>query len=463
MYLMIENKGHSDFEAFTLLGVSTTRYSDSRQTIGMFGSGMKQAICLFLRNNINPIIFLNNLRMEFFTKEKSINGVGDESSVFNQVFARITGKDDSGKQINRTEKLGFTTEFGQLDWTEVGMGIREVVSNAIDASYKLLNSTDGVNIKIVEDNQVRAKSLHTRVFINAENPNVSNYYDRLNENFLHFSSQNKNLYENKIIRKRSEDTGKIYRRGVLVGNLTTRSLYSYNLRDVDLDESRNIDPYRAASAAFNVWEDQEVPVIVDFLREILKLENYTSWEVQNAPSYFYPSDQAEERWQQAWKIAFGEKAVACISDSSRERVSAKGYASIYVPPKLFDFIKSFGISTEFTVLSINERKPYKYIPATEDLMETFNAIWNKLDSKNLINKEKPQVKIFTALVSEAKIDAGFYTQGTDEICINSDIVGNSNFLKQTIVEEVTHYITGATDMSRDFQEFLIKALVCFME
>ena len=96
-------------------------------------------------------------------------------------------------------------------------------------------------------------------------------------------------------------------------------------------------------------------------------------------------------------------------------------------------------------------------------METFNAIWNKLDSKNLINKEKPQVKIFTALVSEAKIDAGFYTQGTDEICINSDIVGNSNFLKQTIVEEVTHYITGATDMSRDFQEFLIKALVCFME
>lgn len=463
MYLMVENNGHSDVEALTLLGVSTTRYSDSRQTIGMFGSGMKQAICVFLRNGIKPIVFLNNLKMEFFTQEKSINGVGEELSVFNQVFTKITGKDNSGKQINRTEKLGFTTEFGQLDWTDIGMGIREIVSNALDASYKLLQNATGATVKLVEDNQVRAKSCYTRVFIKA-NSDVINYYNNLSSNFLHFSGDNKNLYENKILVKDVNEEGKIYRRGVLVGGLSTKSLYHYNLRDIDLDESRNVDPYRAAQAAYKVLQNQEVPMICSFLREIVKPENNMSWEATNAPSYNYPTDQLKDQWKQAWKLAFGNNAVACISSFNVERVSGKGYVPISLSSNLFNFIKSFDIKTEFEVLSENERKPYKYSPATEDLMNTFNFVWDKLSSKNLINKNMPKVSIFSSLVSEGKITAGFYTDGTDEICINSDIVGgDSNFLKQTIVEEVAHYITGATDMSRDFQEFLIKALVSFME
>jgi hypothetical protein len=30
---------------------------------------------------------------------------------------------------------------------------------------------------------------------------------------------------------------------------------------------------------------------------------------------------------------------------------------------------------------------------------------------------------------------------------------------QTALEEVAHYVTGATDMSRDFQNFLIQVIV----
>jgi len=35
----------------------------------------------------------------------------------------------------------------------------------------------------------------------------------------------------------------------------------------------------------------------------------------------------------------------------------------------------------------------------------------------------------------------------------------NKYLLQTALEEVAHHVTGATDMSRDFQNFLIQVLV----
>ena len=35
----------------------------------------------------------------------------------------------------------------------------------------------------------------------------------------------------------------------------------------------------------------------------------------------------------------------------------------------------------------------------------------------------------------------------------------NKYLLQTALEEVAHYVTGATDMSRDFQNFLIQVIV----
>ena len=132
---------------------------------------------------------------------------------------------------SQAEKLGFTTEFGELDWTNIGMGIREIISNALDASYKLLGNANGARILVVEDNQVRAKSEYTRIFI-PYNYEVAQYYENINNHFLHFSTK-ENVYENKIFDKQDQEHGKIYRRGVLAGSLNERSVVNYNVRDID--------------------------------------------------------------------------------------------------------------------------------------------------------------------------------------------------------------------------------------
>ena len=50
-YLKIVNKGEIYEKAFTLIGASTKRGDDSK--IGFFGSGLKYAMAVLLRNEIH--------------------------------------------------------------------------------------------------------------------------------------------------------------------------------------------------------------------------------------------------------------------------------------------------------------------------------------------------------------------------------------------------------------------------
>ena len=53
---------------------------------------------------------------------------------------------------------------------------------------------------------------------------------------------------------------------------------------------------------------------------------------------------------------------------------------------------------------------------------------------------------------------GFYREGM--VYFKEDIATAVNkYLLQTALEEAAHYVTGATDMSRDFQNFLIQVVV----
>jgi hypothetical protein len=75
LYLKIENKGEAPVEGYLLLGVSTTRESKDKRTIGQFGSGSKHAISLMLRHDINPTVFCGSLRLDFFAKPITVEMV----------------------------------------------------------------------------------------------------------------------------------------------------------------------------------------------------------------------------------------------------------------------------------------------------------------------------------------------------------------------------------------------------
>lgn len=464
MYLKIENKGYCDTDALLMLGVSTTRNSTKYETIGMFGSGTKHAICVMLREGIRPIIFINQMKMEFFTKNRIINGVSSGQNV-NVVAVKLSGKDNNGKTIRTEKECGFVQEFGEIDWTEIGMGLREFVSNALDASNELDAMSD-LSIELVDDNQVRARSGFTRVFVLAT-PEVSKFYSSLGSRFLHFTHSD--VYNNKLMQPTSS-TGKIYRRGVLVGDLETKSLFDYNFRDVQLDESRNIKEYTAINAAGNMLAKASIPEICKFIKSTQSEEKY--WEhgmmCYNISLPYYEEEQKsiKSNWQEAWKETFGEDAIMCRSELFMvERLKKKGYRPISVPnDNLFDILQKFDIPTHITTLDSFEQRGFEYDIAPESLMINVNKIWNKLWAMNLTNgKEMPRVVCFTKIVDEEQMITGFYDIKQATIFINKDLIceneEGSIILNKVILEELSHHITGAKDLSRDFQDFILRIAV----
>ena len=163
-YLRIENIGVAPADAFTVLGVSMADQSSNAGMIGQFGSGSKHSIALLLRNELQPIVFAGNLKLEFSTRPQVVSD-SQATKRFERVVVKFGGTDANGVSRSATEDLGFVLDFGRLDWDEVAMGLREFVSNAIDRSIREKGDWSGVAVDVVSESQVRAKAGHTRVFI----------------------------------------------------------------------------------------------------------------------------------------------------------------------------------------------------------------------------------------------------------------------------------------------------------
>jgi hypothetical protein len=91
-----------------------------------------------------------------------------------------------------------------------------------------------------------------------------------------------------------------------------------------------------------------------------------------------------------------------------------------------------------------------------------------LEEVGLTNgKMKPPVRCFTSILDGGTMLNGYYRDGV--VFINADLAGAasavagrealSDRLVKVALEEVAHYVTGATDNSRDFQDFLLELAV----
>ena len=72
--IIFENDGLIDKRSITTFGISSKENSSA---IGYFGTGLKYAIAILLRENINITIYIGNERLEF-TKEKELERINLE-------------------------------------------------------------------------------------------------------------------------------------------------------------------------------------------------------------------------------------------------------------------------------------------------------------------------------------------------------------------------------------------------
>lgn len=469
LYLKVENPGFSPIDALLLYGVSSSR--GDTNLLGQFGTGQKLGITQCLKSGHSPVVFSNLLKVEYYTKPKEVKG-----TVYNQVCYKISGKDENGKAVRRDECSSSVTEHGSLDWN-LEMALREFVSNAIDGSVETTGNYKGASVEVVADNKVRAKAGYTRIFVPLT-PEVQSFYNTLAERFLHFAADS-SLLNQVVLEKRPSDNllpnapkgPRIYRKGVFVrqaDDYEDPSLFDYNFGDdLEIDESRNLDNYRIKSAMGRALAAAPVDKLAKLFKSLGESQPYYEFHVDTY-SLQHPwniSEIEKERrnlnWRSALQSVYGERAI--LVDKSytflSQAIQRKGFTP--VPTEFTALIRAsaeYGLTKSCDVLDSQEQAGREVCEATPAVLACLDDVWQYLDLLELTNgKTKPQASCFKAIVSGETIVFGYYKDNT--VYINTDFAdAQTDALWETVLEEVGHYITGATDLSRDFQSYFMKAV-----
>ncbi len=498
-FLKIENPGLAPVESYTVLGASTKSRDSSE--IGEFGSGNKLAIATCLRHDIAPIIYTGRLGLRFTAVPTEI---ADEhvAATVSQVTVSYSGTDElTGKRRSATEPLGWVAEYGQADWREPALALREFVANAIDHATRHNESLQldvptpwhGVTVEVVSDAQVRAKAGYTRVFVPLSE-DVARFYSQLGKWFLHFScwkdraadGQDAELLP-KAGRNLDADTNVavIYRKGVRVREFTSSdlpSLWDYNLHDLELDESRQVDDWRVKHECSRAMQRGSRENLVELFESYGKEQAYwehsfdsygllgSSWALSTEDDETRAERQT--RWTDAIVATYGEHAVLVGDDLSQaDRVAKKGFKPIAVPSGLRESASHLGLRTAASVLSVDDLDGREILDApTECAVAVVDWLWDFVVAYHMTaGKQRPHVGSFRGGMEAGAITLGFYRDNT--VFLNESLAGRGpagspatwcDELLHAAIEEIGHYVTGATDMSRDFQEWFIRFSVALM-
>jgi len=458
-YLLIQNQGEAPVEGYTVLGYSSTRNCGVSGTIGQFGSGSKHAINLALRHGLPVWVYCGKTRLEFSLEKETINDGLRDDTVYHVTYSKNGGA---------YKRAGWILDFGVLDWDGIEMGLRELISNAIDRTIKeeLLvggdlhqaHSAGRLSIKIVDDSDRRAKSGFTRIYI-ALNDEVREYFGGLHKNFLHFSD-NPEHAEPCLIPKDEPSPARIYRAGVFVREMDSDSLFDYNF-DVDeikIDECRNSSDYAVKAACARKLKNAEAPQLkVVFDAQVQGIETVESnFDEDYLTNFGSLTETQQDRWTTAWQASAGAEAIVCDSGFAKDYVEKKGHPTQLVKPNWSKALRRAGVRSADDVLSIDEQRGRTRTEPTEEAISASEWAWDVFELAGLTgDREKPPIFGFQEVMKAESKTNGFCDN--DGVHYHVDIAGT--MLKKVALEEVAHWITGATDNSRDFQDFFINTLV----
>jgi len=383
----------------------------------------------------------------------------------------------TGASRSSTEDLGFVLDYGKQDWQEVALALREFISNAIDRSIRERGDWSGVKIEVVDETQVRAKRDHTRVFV-PMNGEVLEFFNSLGKWFLHFSEPES--LSKAILPKRNRNLGErkaavIYRRGVRVREFEssdTESLFDYNLNDLTLDEARKASDWDVKHHCGKALASADKGILARLFDRLINsdrgvwefcFDTYSMTTCRGSES----DQQREKNWQEAFCSVAGDDAVL-TGEASVGQLERKGYKPVQAPESLVRAAEQYGVNTPAKVLSADELSGREISEATPEAQAAVDLVWDWLEETGLTNgKEKPPVKVFTSILNGGTKLNGYYRSG--EVFINADLAGAgsvaggrqalSHRLLVVALEEVAHFVTGATDNSRDFQSYLLDVAV----
>ena len=206
MKVIFHNNGEIDHRAFSSFGINV---KENNNPIGFFGTGLKYAVAILLRNNCKITVYSGLDKIIFSTKSNDFRGKS-----FDFVYMTVNDNDPI--------ELGFTTELGK-NW-EMWGAYREIACNCIDESGT------------VRPSNFYPDPTRRETFIIIEGKAF--YEEYLNRDKIILQSSP--IYSARTVEFHPGTSTVLYYRGVRVVN-TDPSLFTYNiLAGVTLTEDRTL-------------------------------------------------------------------------------------------------------------------------------------------------------------------------------------------------------------------------------
>lgn len=427
--LLIESKGEARVESFTILGYTTSRGDATK--IGQFGTGAKHSINVLLRHKVEFHIYSGKNRIDFSTKV-------------------IDGIEHVMWSVNKSapKQTGWTLQFGELDWDNLDMAVRDIISNALDA--------DADPTVTITDKPPRAKAGVTRFYIDNV-PTVEEYYRNLGTNIPALVGKVPEKQTDKfgVYRKSEFGPVHIYRKGVLVNTLKESGLYDYDFPNMKIDDSRNSDVYflRAQAAQYIAKAPME------FQAELLRcVDKHGECFEAGLDADYLCSFGGNSTLRDAFLNVFNGKYLATTVVEANYAID-RGLQYMSLSSGWNEACKRVGCPTVGVLMTESEKDGIKQEPATESAIEAVDWAWDLLAVFGTVAQEKPPVFCYTKNMVAGATEHGYCN--SEGVFIDSEIAdgGLTSQLKLVALEECIHWETKSTDMSRDFQQYLLKMIV----
>ena len=479
-YLKIENPGVCPVEGFILLGATSKRLADndSPYTIGQFGSGGKHAVNVLLRAKLYPIVFCGNHRLEYGTKPGKMKALEGQTD-YNRVIVKHGGTDEDGASVTFTEELSQTDEYGVLDWNCMGMAFREFVSNAIDAAIAVNRQAegkakwpwDGVKVELVPEEKVRAKTwLHPRLCACRQRRG----YPLLRKSgqvvpaFLGAGSNHPGNPHEEIPQPRCRLPYRRHFSSWCAGPGDRPVFFRVPLR---------LQPERSAGGRIPQCGRLPVPKCGDegdgkgqpgspgcldavvprkhaLLGASIRRLRTQAAMGRDCRRNRRPQGQLE----QGPGIGRGYVVLAA-KDGPVQTLARKGYDPLEVPETVVRAAEEYGCPTPSKILSADELDGRESFDPTPDAVAALDWVWERINQAGMDDgKAKPEIRCFRKVMNGGTVVLGFLRDGI--VYVNEDLAtGASVELRQTVLEEVAHYLTESKDCTRDLQDWAFKLAV----
>lgn len=411
-WVCFENKGEVPINAFKLLGASSKRGDSSK--IGYFGTGLKYAIAVMLRQGID---------FKVYSGEKEVK-IGTRSTKFLEETVQVM-------TVNG-EKTSITLDAG-VDW-KPWFAIREIYSNAVDEGGNMV-------LNVEPD----GKAGYTRIFVDTESQALTDVFQNWG---MYFTNNRQSIYSNSygtLYDKMSTAPEFVaFRKGIRVHEQREHSIFDYDLRDVEINESRvAVYGFMVKQSCSELLASSNAECIQRFLD--LSKNPHNSMFVEWNRSF----------WDYTSTYSFSNDWVDLLSDL---RIVPSDYAGKYditektiiLPDQLIrklvsrfgDAINTAGSNKDkFTVLNNIDKKPLQKVL---DVFSVAGFHW-ELDKVDVVRFNDNDI------LGQAK---------DGRVLLSSDLFthANKHLAASVLLEEIVHAKTGYSDGSRELQNYLFNAI-----